>query len=160
MKFTGSAGGITLDAERDLAGDPVQCGVLGIVHHPRLAGRHLPTLGASIIQKAHLPPESDEAVAHWMRSHGWDVSPAGWEQDPEAGFHVWQDEPTSGRSHALWIAESMVGHLSPEELVDVLNREGVAEEIRINFRIRIEERGEEYRVSPVPRRSGESRRQE
>jgi hypothetical protein len=113
-----------------------------------------------IIEKPHLPLESDEAVAHWMRSHGWNVSTAGWELDPEAGFHVWQDEPTSGRSHALWVAESMVRHLSADELIQVLNSEGVAEEIRINSRIRIEERGEEYRVSPVPRRSGESRQQE
>ena len=113
-----------------------------------------------IIEKPHLPPESDEAVAHWMRGHGWNVSSAGWELDPEAGFHVWQDEPTIGRPHALWVAESMIRNLSAEELVQVLNREGVAEEIRINSRVRIEERGEEYRVSPVPRRSGESRRQE
>jgi hypothetical protein len=50
--------------------------------------------------------------------------------------------------------------LSAEQLVGVLNREGVAEEIRISFKVRIEERGNEYRVSVVPRRSGESRRQE
>jgi hypothetical protein len=113
-----------------------------------------------IIEEPHLPPESDAAVAHWMRTHGWNVSPAQWELDPEAGFHVWQDEPKAGRSHALWIAESMVRHLSADELIQVLDSEGVAEEIRINFRIRIQERGEEYRVSPVPRRSGESRQQE
>jgi len=42
----------------------------------------------------------------------------------------------------------------------VLNSEGMAEEIRISFKVRIEERGDGYRVSIVPRRSGESRRQE
>jgi hypothetical protein len=81
--------------------------------------------------------------------------------DPELGFHVWQeDESRVGRSHALWIDESMPRHLSAEELVNVLNREGVAEEIRINFKVRIQERGAGYRISVVPRRSGESRRQE
>jgi hypothetical protein len=81
--------------------------------------------------------------------------------DPELGFHVWQeDEPAIGRSHALWVAESMSRRLSAKELVEVLNREGVAAEIRINFKVRIQERGAEYRVSTVPRRSGESRRQE
>jgi hypothetical protein len=54
----------------------------------------------------------------------------------------------------------MLRRLSPEQLVGVLNSEGIAEEIRINFKVRIEERGDEYRVSVVPRRSGESRRQE
>lgn len=96
-----------------------------------------------------------------MRSHGWDVALARWGMDPETEFHVWQEEePQRGRSHALWIAESMVRHLSAEELVTVLNRERVAEDIRISFKVRIEERGAEYRVSVVPRRSGESRRQE
>jgi hypothetical protein len=81
--------------------------------------------------------------------------------DPEAGFHVWQEtEPTAGRSHALWIAESMVRYLAAEQLVQVLNNEGVADDIRISFKIRIEERGDGYRVSIVPRRSGEWRKQE
>jgi hypothetical protein len=108
-----------------------------------------------------LAPETDAAVARWMASHGWNVAPARWERDPDTGFFVWQeDEPPIGRSHALWIAESMARHLGPEELVRVLNDERVAEEIRISFKIRIEERGNEYRVSVVPRRSGESRRLE
>jgi hypothetical protein len=108
----------------------------------------------------HLPSESHAAVAKWMRSHGWNVLPARWEIDPEVGFFVWQDEPTIGRSHALWVAEAMVRHLSAEELVSVLDGLGVAEDIRISFKVRIQERGAEYRVSPVPRRSGESRQQE
>jgi hypothetical protein len=108
-----------------------------------------------------VPPESNAAVAVWMRNQGWNVASARWEMDPEIGFHVWQeDEPPIGRSHALWVDESMVRRLSAEQLVNVLNREGVAEEIRINFKVRIQERGDEYRVSVVPRRSGESRRQE
>ena len=107
-----------------------------------------------------LPPGTDAAVAQWMRDHGWDAFPARWESEPESGFHVWQDEPAVGRSHALWIAHSMVQHLSAEQLVRVLNSEDVADDIRINFKVRIEERGVEYRVSPVPRSSGEQRRQE
>jgi hypothetical protein len=96
-----------------------------------------------------------------MRSHGWRVLPARWLAEPESEFCVWQEEePQIGRSHALWVAESMVHRLVPEELVDVLNREGLAEDIRINFKVRIEERGAEYRVSVVPRKSGEFRRQE
>jgi hypothetical protein len=53
----------------------------------------------------------------------------------------------------------MVRRLTPEELVEVLNREGIAEDIRINFRVRIEERGAEYRVSVVSRKSPEFRKQ-
>jgi hypothetical protein len=75
--------------------------------------------------------------------------------EPEAGFYVWQEhDPPLGRSHALWISESMVRKLSAGELVRVLDQEQVAEELRISFKIRIEERGDEYRVSVVPRRSG------
>lgn len=107
-----------------------------------------------------LPPDTDAAVAQWMRDHGWDAFPARWEREPEIGFHVWQDEPALGRSHALWIAESMVRRLSAQQLVDVLRSEDVAEEIQINFKVRIEERGSEYRISPVPRSSGEQRRLE
>jgi hypothetical protein len=108
-----------------------------------------------------LPPETDAAVAGWMRSHGWNVAPARWQTDPELGFYVWQeDEPTVGRSHALWVAQSMPWHLSAAELVNVLNSEDVADEIRINYKVRIQERGGEYRTSTVPRRSGESKRLE
>jgi hypothetical protein len=52
----------------------------------------------------------------------------------------------------------MIRHLGPRELVAVLDREQVAEAIRVSFKVRIEERGAEYRVSVVPRRSGEIRR--
>lgn len=77
------------------------------------------------------------------------------------GFYVWQEEaPPMGRWHALWVEEPMVRHLTPEELVAVLDRESVAEAIRISFKVRIEERGAEYRVSVVPRRSGEFRKQD
>lgn len=100
--------------------------------------------------------ETNAAIVAWMRNQGWNVAPARWQMEPEAGFHVWQEgEPTGERSHALWVAESMVRHLSADQLVEVLNREDMAEEIRISFRIRIEQRGDEYRVSVVSRRSGE-----
>jgi hypothetical protein len=94
-----------------------------------------------------------------MRRHGWEVTTARVETDPDGGFHVWQEkEPTGGRHHALWIADTMVRDLEPERLIEILSREGVAEEIRISFKVRIEERGAEYRVSIVPRKSGEFRR--
>ena len=94
-----------------------------------------------------------------MQRHGWPVSPPVWTEDPDAGFHVWQeDSPSVGRSHALWIEEAMIRHLAPDALLDVLEREQVAQAIRISFKVRIEERGAEYRVSVVPRRSGEIRR--
>jgi len=108
-----------------------------------------------------VPPETNAAIVAWMGDQGWHVAPARWEMDPEAGFHVWQEaEPTRGRSHALWIAESMVSHLSAEQLVNVLDSEGMAEEIRISFKMRIQERGDGYRVPIVSRRSGEWRKQE
>jgi len=81
--------------------------------------------------------------------------------DPEIGFYVWQEEgQLDGRSRALWVEEAMIRHLTAGQLVEVLNQEGVAEDIRVSFKVRIEERGAEYRVSPVPRRSGEYRKQE
>lgn len=115
------------------------------------------TLGAN----PDLPPESDAAIAAWMRNQGWKVVPARREMEPETGFYVWQeDEPRIGRSHALWVAEYMLRHLSAEQLINVLNSEHLAEEIRVNFKVRLEERGDGFRISIVPRRSGESRRQE
>ena len=48
----------------------------------------------------------------------------------------------------------------PDELIGVLKQERIAEDLRISFRLRIEERGTEYRVSLVPRRSGEFKVQE
>jgi hypothetical protein len=54
----------------------------------------------------------------------------------------------------------MVRHLTATELIDVLNRERIAEDIKISLKVLIEERGSEYRVSVVPRRSGEFRAQE
>jgi hypothetical protein len=107
-----------------------------------------------------VPPETDVIVSAWMRSRGWKVAPARWETDPETGFYVWQEEHLDGKSHALWVSEYLVRHLTPEQLVEVLNREGVVEDIRASFKVRIEERGAEYRVSPVPRRSGEYRKQD
>jgi hypothetical protein len=106
-----------------------------------------------------VPPATDAAIVAWMRGQGWNVASARSETDPETGFYVWQEvEPRIGRSHALWIAESMVRDLSAEALVTVLSEEGIAEEIRISFKVRIEERGAEYRVSVVPRPSGEMKR--
>ena len=108
-----------------------------------------------------VPPETEIAVSQWMRDHGWEVSFVRWEMDPETGFHVWQEsEPVQGRAHALWVSETMVRHLSPEALIQVLNSEALAEEMRISFKVRIQERGAEYRVSVVPRRSGEFRKEE
>jgi hypothetical protein len=108
-----------------------------------------------------VPPETNAAIVAWMRNQGWNVAPARWQMDPDAGFHIWQEEePTGERSHALWVTESMVRHLSAEELVKVLNREDMAEEIRISFKVRIQERGDGYRVSVVPRPSGGWKRPE
>ena len=96
-----------------------------------------------------------------MRQHGWDPDPARWQMDPDTGFYIWQEsEPAQSRSHALWVEDAMVRHLSPEQLLQVLDSEAVAEEIRISFKVRIEERGAEYRVSVVPRRSGEFRKED
>jgi hypothetical protein len=108
-----------------------------------------------------VPPESDAAITAWMGNQGWKVIPPRWEMDPDGGFHVWQeDEPVAGRSHALWVSESMVRHLSADQLVKVLNSEDMAEEMRISFKVRIQERGDEYRVSIVPRASGGWRKPE
>jgi hypothetical protein len=108
-----------------------------------------------------ISPETDAAVSAWMRRHGWKTAAARWEMEPETGFYVWEEEAHGGgRTHALWIEEAMVQHLTAEELVQVLNSERMVEEIRVSFKVRIEERGAEYRVSPVPRKSGGFRRLE
>jgi hypothetical protein len=106
-----------------------------------------------------VPPDSHASVSTWMGKQGWAVDGGRWEVEPENRFYIWQeDQPSAGRAHALWIAESMLRDLSAQQLMDVLNSEGIAQEIRVNFKVRIEPRGSEYRVSVVPRRSGESRR--
>ena len=108
-----------------------------------------------------VPPETDAAVSAWMRKHGWKTAGARWEMEPETGFYVWEEEaPEGSRTHALWVEDAMVQHRTAEELVQVLKREGMVEEIRISFRVRIEERGAEYRISVVPRKSGGFRRPE
>jgi hypothetical protein len=108
-----------------------------------------------------VPPQSDAAVVAWMGKQGWTVAPARSETDSDSGFYVWQeDEPKAGRSHALWISEPMVRHLPAERLIQVLNSEDMAEELRISFKISIQERGDGYRVSIVPRASGEHKRLE
>lgn len=108
-----------------------------------------------------VPAETDAAVSAWMGARGWRVAPARWYLDPDGGFHIWQeDTPRVGGSHALWVTESIARRLSAEQLVAVLNREDVGEEIRISRKIRIEQRGDEYRVSVVSRSSGEWNRAE
>ncbi len=103
-----------------------------------------------------IPPEADAAVSAWMRGRGWRVNPVRWQtEEPNMGFYVWQEEvPSMGKVHALWLDEAMIRHLKAKELLQVLERESVAEEIRINYKVRIEERGAGYRVSVVPRKSG------
>jgi hypothetical protein len=108
-----------------------------------------------------VPPELNAAIVSWMGNRGWKVGPARLEKDPDGGFHVWQEEvPTTGGRHALWVSEFMIRNLSAEKLIKVLNSEDMADEIRISVRVRIQERGDEYRVSVVPRKSGEWPRQE
>ena len=103
-----------------------------------------------------VPAGIDAAVIAWMGERGWKVGPARWEGDPEPGFHVWQEDGGLARiSRALWVSDPMVRHLGAEELIGVFDREDMAQEIRISLRVRIEERGTEYRISVVPRRSGE-----
>jgi len=105
-----------------------------------------------------IPAETDAAVSGWMRSRGWRVDQVRWEvDDPNMGFYVWQEEAPSIGGHALWLDEAMIRHLKAKDLVQLLERESVAEEIRISYKVRIEERGAGYRVSVVPRRSGEFR---
>jgi hypothetical protein len=91
-----------------------------------------------------------------MGTFGWRVAPGRWHLDPDGGFHIWQETaPNTGGSHALWISESMITRLSAPQVIEVLNSEDVANEIRISIKIRIQERGAEYRVSVVSRASGE-----
>jgi hypothetical protein len=91
-----------------------------------------------------------------MKQHGWTVAKARWETEPEGGFHVWQETgKTTGTSHALWVSDSMARNLSADQLIQVLDSEEMDQEIRISLRMRIEERGSEYRISVVSRRSGE-----
>ena len=91
-----------------------------------------------------------------MKQHGWTVARARWELEPESGFHVWQETGKSpGISHALWISESMVRRVPADKLIEVLDSLEMDQELRISVRMRIEERGSEYRISVVSRRSGE-----
>ena len=108
-----------------------------------------------------VPPKTDVAVTAWMKGHGWTVGKAHWETQPESGFHVWQETGKSpGTAHALWVSESMVSRLSAAQLIEVLDSLEMDQEIRISVRMRIEERGSEYRISVVSRRSGEWKQQE
>jgi hypothetical protein len=103
-----------------------------------------------------IPSKIDSAIVAWMKQHGWTVAKARWEMEPELGFFVWQEIGKSpGTSHALWVSDSMVRRLSAEQLIAVLDKEEMDQEIRISLRMRIEERGSEYRISVVSRRSGE-----
>ena len=107
------------------------------------------------------PAETDVAVGAWMAKHGWRSAPGRLHVDPDGGFHIWQEQgPKPGGTHALWVSEAMVRRLSAERIVEALDREDVADEIRVSLKIRIEERGDEYRVSVVSRSSGEWKRVE
>jgi hypothetical protein len=129
-------------------------GALAIVVHRHVLCSILLPRNAGTLNNPPIPPETDSTISAWMRSHGWNVAAARWTMEPEAGFYVWQEEHLDGKAHALWVADYMVRHLTPDELIKVLNQEAVAEDVRASFKVRIEERGAEYRVSPVPRRSG------
>ncbi len=108
---------------------------------------------------SQVPPETDAAITAWMATHGWRVAPGRWYLDPDGGFHIWQEPvPTTGGNHAIWISESMVRRLPPGRVVEALNGEDVADEIRISIKVRIQERGDGYRVSAVSRSSGEWKR--
>jgi len=103
-----------------------------------------------------VPPKIDTAIVAWMKQHGWLVARARWQMEIEGGFHVWQETGKSpGTAHALWVSEAMVRRLSPEELMEILDRLEMDQELRISLRMRIEERGSEHRISVVSRRSGE-----
>ena len=106
-----------------------------------------------------VPGATDAAVTAWMGKQGWRSAPGRLHLDPDGGFYIWQEQgPKPGGTHALWVSETMVRRLSAERIVEALDREDVADEIRVSLKIRIEERGDEYRVSVVSRSSGEWKR--
>jgi hypothetical protein len=108
-----------------------------------------------------VPPKTDTAIVAWMKQHGWTVSKAHLETESEIGFHAWQETDKSpGTAHALWVSDSMIRRLSAEQLIAVLEKEEMDQEIRISLRMKIEERGSEYRISVVSRRSGEWKQQQ
>jgi hypothetical protein len=108
-----------------------------------------------------VPAKTDTAIVAWMKQHGWTAAKARWEMESEMGYHVWQETGKSpGTAHALWVSDPMIRRLSAEQLIGVLDQEEMDQELRISLRMKIEERGSEYRISVVSRRSGEWKQQQ
>jgi len=108
-----------------------------------------------------VPTKTDTAMVAWMKQHGWTAAKARWEMESEMGYHVWQETGKSpGTSHALWVSDPMIRRLSAQQLIEVLDKEEMDQELRISLRMKIEERGSEYRISVVSRRSGEWKQQQ
>jgi hypothetical protein len=98
-----------------------------------------------------VPLEKEAAVLTWMQSHGWkEAHHAGSKIDPGFGFHTWRGLDEGGNSVRLEVGNITLRALDPSNLVQLLTRLGVADELRSKGRARVGQEGSKYRLLPLP----------
>jgi|SRR3954464_10857610 hypothetical protein len=89
------------------------------------------------------PADFDARIREWMAGQGWTANSTRDYADEEV--YAWRQDTSSGSSPTLWITRAVVERHPVAEVVEQLNRLGVADRMRSNPKARFlvtEEAGE------------------
>ena len=103
-----------------------------------------------------LPVEFDERIREWMVAQGWKANST--RDYGEEEVYAWRQDTSSGSSPTLWIARAVIEKHQVSEVIEQLDRSGVADRMRSNPKSRFLVNREAGRlvVNPWPHQSDEA----
>ncbi len=93
----------------------------------------------------HPPAEFDVKVREWMAAQGWKANST--RDYFDEGVYAWRHDTSSGSSPTLWISRSLIEDRQASEVVEHLDRLGVAERMRSNPKARFLVTGEAGQIA-------------
>ncbi len=82
----------------------------------------------------HPPADFDAKVREWMAGQGWKANSTRDYFDEEV--YAWRHDVSSGSSPTLWISRALIEDSQAAEVIEQLDRLGVAERMRTNPKAR------------------------
>ena len=80
------------------------------------------------------PAEFNERIRAWMAVHGWKANSTRDYFDEEV--YAWREDTSTGSSPTLWIARAVIETYPAGQVIDQLDKLGVADRMRANPKTR------------------------